>query len=191
MATQPSTRFYRWKNIREDEEPKSFRLRHRSAWLASLILHVVLLVVGGLLVQRMPQGADVEPGRTAGIVLARASNNQVEYFSEASDAGEQSDSAASAASATAAIAQRSHSFPKSPACCPRCQPVRRSPHPTPGVCRMPPRCSRAAEASARSVAKRLRCLEYRVPVPSLFTCLIVRPVWKATGVGRCSKPNAS
>ncbi len=108
-----SSRSSQWDRSHEGEESRSARPRHLSAWMGSLILHVVLLVLAGLFLQVVPQGAEVEPGRTAGIVLARANHQKTEYFSEAADSSQpNSESASQSAAAAAALAQAQPKLPQ-------------------------------------------------------------------------------
>ena len=108
-----TSRSAQWELSHEGEEAKSARPRHISAWMGSLILHVVLLVLAGLFLQVVPQGADVEPGRTAGIVLARSSNDTTEYFSEAADSSQAaSDSSSQSATSAAALAEAQPQLPE-------------------------------------------------------------------------------
>lgn len=85
-------------------EPDAARTRHRSAWLISMLAHLALFILLGLIVRNVPQGAAEEPSRTAGIVLANVSDSDTQYFSEADNAVE-ADASESSAAAAAAVAQ--------------------------------------------------------------------------------------
>ncbi len=52
------------------------------AWLLSLMLHATLLVTLGFMVRVTQRGADLEPARGGGIVLARNVDGSSEYFGE-------------------------------------------------------------------------------------------------------------
>jgi len=78
---------------------------HAPAWLMSFTLHCAVFLALGLLVQLdAPRGvADVQPDRSAGIVLASASRGEVKYFSE-EDAASGSQAAAASATSDAPLA---------------------------------------------------------------------------------------
>ncbi|MEE3075934.1 MAG: VWA domain-containing protein [Planctomycetota bacterium] len=98
---------------RQSEEAASARPRHLSAWIGSLILHVFLLVAAGLFLRAIPQGADVEPGRTAGIVLAKTNNDQTQYFSDSSEASQSTSTESSQnASAASTLAESRPNLPE-------------------------------------------------------------------------------
>jgi len=86
-------------------ESPALRTRHRSAWLVSLVAHVILFTLAGLLIRAVPRGASDEPGRTTGIVLAKVSANATEYFSEADTVVESTTTESASAAAAAALAE--------------------------------------------------------------------------------------
>ncbi len=65
------------------------------AWLSSMILHAILLVLLVFLVQSVPQGIVEEPDRTTGIVLKHTTNTGEYYEGENVDIDVASDSASS------------------------------------------------------------------------------------------------
>ena len=56
------------------------------AWLLSVMLHATMLVVLGFMVRVAHQGANLEPGRGGGIVLARDVDGASQYFGDGDDA---------------------------------------------------------------------------------------------------------
>jgi hypothetical protein len=58
------------------------------AWLLSLIIHLSAFTALSLYLTTTPRGADVEPTRTGGIVLAKMSGGATSYLSEGDDTGE-------------------------------------------------------------------------------------------------------
>lgn len=92
-------------------EPSAARTKHRSAWLISMVAHLLLFILLGLIVRKLPQGAAEEPSRTAGIVLANVSDSDTQYYSEADSAVEADASQASAAAAAAAAQAQRPSLP--------------------------------------------------------------------------------
>ena len=83
---------------RSGQSPDSTR-RTIPAWLLSTVLHIMLIVTLAMVVRSAPRGANVEPDRTAGIVLVENRRGDVEYFSE------DNANAAVAAAASAAATQ--------------------------------------------------------------------------------------
>ena len=61
------------------------------AWMLSLALHSLLLILLTLTIRRIPQGAAVEPTRTTGIVLAHRTPQRVEYYDGESDVESETD----------------------------------------------------------------------------------------------------
>lgn len=61
------------------------------AWLLSVCLHTVLLIVLALVVRGEPRGATLEPARGGGIVLAADVDGQTHYFGETGEVGGQAD----------------------------------------------------------------------------------------------------
>lgn len=55
------------------------------AWLMSVVLHVVLILVAGATLRFSPSGASAEPTRTVGVVL-KHTTEQAEYYERAEDA---------------------------------------------------------------------------------------------------------
>ncbi len=74
------------------------------AWLSSMVLHAVLLVLLVFLVQSAPPGVVEEPDRTTGIVLKHTTNTGEYYEGENVDINAASDSASSSAPADFAAA---------------------------------------------------------------------------------------
>ncbi len=73
------------------------------AWLLSLVLHATLLIALGLLVRVAQRGAQLEPARGGGIVLAHDVDGQAEYYGERDAAASNSppDQESSTATSTA------------------------------------------------------------------------------------------
>ncbi|WP_425615684.1 hypothetical protein NA78x_005614 [Anatilimnocola sp. NA78] len=69
------------------------------SWLMSLIIHLSALTVLSIYVQGSPRGADVEPTRTGGIVLTKASGGATNYLDDGEESGTANNSAAAAPSA--------------------------------------------------------------------------------------------
>ena len=69
------------------------------AWVLSALLHITIVLVLGFTMRVMPRGAADEPARAAGIVLARRTAEQVEYFDEDHEVQEDSETAATAPTA--------------------------------------------------------------------------------------------
>ena len=93
-------------NIRSNERPTTLRFRQvLPAWLSSMVLHAILLVVLVVIVRSVPQGLVEEPARTTGIVLKHTSNAGEYYEGENSNLEVASDSArpADASTLTAAL----------------------------------------------------------------------------------------
>ncbi len=80
------------------------------AWLMSVGLHTVLLVMGALLISTAPRGSVVEPARTAGIALVQRSDSETTYFSEA-DATSDEQFASSPAAEPANLSTSLATFP--------------------------------------------------------------------------------
>ena len=55
------------------------------AWMLSFALHASLLVILLLTIRMTPRGAEVQPDRSAGIVLASRTVDHVEYFDESAE----------------------------------------------------------------------------------------------------------
>ncbi len=88
-------------NIPPSTAPAAFRPRRVPAWLLSLGLHTLLLVVAGLLFQRTTQGLVSQPDREVGIALVRRSDTQRHY--EPVSAVQESRSASEAVAAIEAV----------------------------------------------------------------------------------------
>jgi len=74
------------------------------AWLSSMVLHAILLVLLVFLVQSVPRGVVEEPDRTTGIVLKHTTNTGEYYEGENVDIDVASDSASNSAPADLATA---------------------------------------------------------------------------------------
>lgn len=72
-------------DVREDPHP--LLATGIPAWVLSLILHTVLILVLALTVRVAQRGVGGEPDRGGGIVLARVSDGTSEYFGEGDDSG--------------------------------------------------------------------------------------------------------
>ena len=65
------------------------RGRRLPAWLLSAVFHTAVIVVLALTVRILPRGAPGEPDRGVGVVLARSSRGETEYFDEAAHSARQ------------------------------------------------------------------------------------------------------
>jgi hypothetical protein len=70
--------------------PESIHLDHRPlpAWGASVLLHAVLIILAGLLLERVPRGVVDEPARTVGIVLRHVTSDREWFEGEGDQAQE-------------------------------------------------------------------------------------------------------
>jgi hypothetical protein len=77
--------------------------RRVPAWVMSMLLHLVVLLLLALAARHIPQGDGLEPGRSGGIVLARSSEGKQDYFdgSQSDATSQTTDSSQDTSAATA------------------------------------------------------------------------------------------
>ena len=95
-------------NIRFPEENQSIGTTYKRvlpAWLSSLVLHAVLLMILVMTIRSIPRGVVEEPDRMTGIVLKHTTNSG-EYYE-----GEDSDSPAATESASSSVAALDAALP--------------------------------------------------------------------------------
>ncbi len=81
------------------------------AWLLSFLLHAALLVALGFMVQVAQRGAQLEPARGGGIVLAHDVDGEAEYYGEYDDASSSSPASEKSSTATAAVLPSGEELP--------------------------------------------------------------------------------
>jgi len=99
-------------DLGEKSRQQGFTRRHPRAWLFSLGLHVSILLLLGLLVQRLPRGIVETVERTGGIVLVENQGERTEYYS-AEDAVDSVAAQSSAAQSLSSPAELELSLPGS------------------------------------------------------------------------------
>lgn len=99
-------------DLGEKSRQQGFTRRRPRAWLFSLGLHVSILLLLGLLVQRLPRGIVETVERTGGIVLVKNQGERTEYYS-AEDAVDSIAAQSSAAQSLSSPAELELSLPGS------------------------------------------------------------------------------
>ena len=99
-------------DLGEKSRQQGFTRRRPRAWLFSLGLHVSILLLLGLLVQRLPRGIVETVERTGGIVLVENQGERTEYYS-AEDAVDSIAAQSSAAQSLSSPAELELSLPGS------------------------------------------------------------------------------